>query len=52
MYGMQSLESFVDQTIKEGRDDIKDFDEFKKILDILDVKEKPIYLKYEVHSNT
>ena len=52
MYSMQSLESFVDQAIKEGRDDIKDFDEFKKILDILDVKEKPIYLKYEVHSNT
>ena len=48
---MQSLESFVDQTIKEGKDSIKDFDEFKKILDILNVKEKMIYLKYEVHSN-
>ncbi len=49
---IQSLESFVDQTIKEGREDIKDFDEFKKILDILDAKKKPIYLKYEVHVNT
>ncbi len=49
---MQSLESFVDQTIKEGKDNIKDFDEFKKILNILVLKKKMIYLKYEVHSNT
>ena len=52
MYDMQSLEPFVDNTIKQGRDNIKDFDEFKKILDILAVKKKPIYPRYEFHSNT
>ncbi len=52
MYGMQSLKSFADQTIKKGREDIKNFDEFKKILDILGANEKPTYLKYKTHSNT
>ncbi|MCY4491748.1 MAG: hypothetical protein OXC46_09890, partial [Thaumarchaeota archaeon] len=52
MYDMQSLESFVAEAVKQGRDDIKDFEECKKILDILAVKKKPIYLRYEYESNT
>ena len=52
IHSMQSLESFVSEAVKQGKEDIKDFDEIKKILDILREKEKPIYLKHYVHSNT
>ena len=52
MYDMQSLESFVAEAVKQGRDDIKDFEECKKILAILAVKKKPIYPRYEYESNT
>ena len=49
---MQSLESFVAEVVKQGRDDIKDFEECKKILAILAVKKEPICLKYEFDTNT
>ena len=49
---MQSLETFVENTIRQGKNEIDNLDEFQQILDDLDTKDKPIYLRYDVISNT
>ena len=51
-YTMDSLEAFVKQTIQKEKDNIEDFEELKRILETIDAKKKPIYLRYDVRSNT
>ena len=41
---MDSLETFVRQTIQKEKDNIEDFEEIKRILETIDEKKKPIYL--------
>ena len=43
---MDSLETFVKQTIQKEKDNIEDFEELKQILETIDAKKKPIYLRY------
>ncbi len=49
---MQSLETFVKHTIKQGKSETDNLDELQQILDDLDTRDKPIYLRYDITSNT
>ena len=49
---MQSLETFVEHTIRQGKNETNNLDELQQILDDLDTKDKPVYLQYDVISNT
>ena len=51
-YIMDSLETFVKQAIQKEKDNIEDFEEIKLILETIDEKKKPVYLRYGVRPNT
>ncbi len=49
---MKSLETFVKHTVRQGKDEADNLDELQQILADLDTEDKPIYLRYDVISNT
>ncbi len=49
---MQSLETFVKDTIRQGKKETNNLDELQQILDALDTRDKPIHLRCDFISNT
>ena len=48
---MSTLKEFVEKAVGDGIKETEDFEEVKRILDMLDEKEKPIYYKRTVTIN-
>ena len=49
---MESLETFVEDIVREGKKEIDDLKELQRILDALNTKDKLIYLQHDYIVNT